>query len=68
MSMVFNIREEYRFGKYFNHPPNGMLSSWYGKYEVFVDKPFPVDEQWKSSREVDVYEPSSIYILFQKQM
>ncbi|KAL2657369.1 hypothetical protein AAZX31_04G197500 [Glycine max] len=43
-------------GKHFNHPPDGLLSSWYGNYKMPVDKPFSA---LTSSQKVDIYEPSS---------
>ncbi|TKY73874.1 Meiosis arrest female protein 1-like [Spatholobus suberectus] len=52
------VKGEYLSGKHFNHPPDGLLGSWYGNYEVTLQKPFSAVEQSTSSQKVDIYEPA----------
>nr|KYP69394.1 hypothetical protein KK1_008584 [Cajanus cajan] len=52
------LKGEYLSGKHFNHPPDGLLGSWYGNYKVALEKPFSADEQSTSSQKVEIYEHS----------
>ncbi|XP_027336888.1 uncharacterized protein LOC113850520 [Abrus precatorius] len=52
------LKGEDIFGKHFNHPPDGLLGSWYGNYKVTLDSPFKAGEQSTSLQNVEICKPS----------